>query len=148
MNSLTLAISLFLILEISNVILLYFFPKSNKGNGMGAFNAFEKSKEIPEVHDLIKYLINWVAGTKIIFIALLILIITFGDSTLQLYSIIALIFSIATFYWRLYPLIKSMDKENQISPKGYSKTLARMIGSFIVVFLSVALYYYFFQLNQ
>jgi hypothetical protein len=147
MNVLTLAISLFLVLETSNVILLYFFPTSNKGNGMVAFNAFEKSKEIPEVHDLVKYLINWVAGTKLIFITLLILIIIYGDSTLQLYSVIALIVSISTFYWRLYPLIKSMDTEHQISPKGYSKTLAKMIGSFIFIFLSVALYYLFFQLK-
>ncbi len=96
---------------------------------------------------LIKYLINWVAGTKIIFITLLIIIIICGDPSLQLYSIIALIISISTFYWRLYPLIKTMDRDNQISPKGYSKTLARMIASFLIIFLSVVVYYFFFQQN-
>lgn len=145
MNILSVAIGIFLVLEILNVILLYFFPSSNKGNAMGAFKAFEKSKEIPEVHALVKYLINWVAGTKLIFITLLILIICFGDDTLQFYSIIGLIFSIASFYWRLFPLIKAMDNEGQISPRGYSKTLGRMIGAFIFVFLSVVIYYLVFN---
>lgn len=145
MNILSIVICLFLILETLNVFLLYFFPASRKGNGIGVFNAFEKSKAIPEVYALIKYLINWVAGTKIIFITLLIIIIICGDPSLQLYSIIALIISISTFYWRLYPLIKTMDRDNQISPKGYSKTLAIMIASFLIIFLSVVVYYFFFQ---
>lgn len=138
MNALTIAICVFLLLETLNVILLYFFPTSKRGNSMGAFNAFKKSKEIPEVHALINYLINWVAGTKLIFITLLVLIIIDGNPTLQLYSVLALILSISTFYWRLYPLLKSMDNVNQISPKGYSKTLGKMIGAFIFVFLTVA----------
>lgn len=143
MNVFSIVICLFLVLETLNVFLLYFFPGSKKGNGMGAFNAFEKSKAIPEVHALVKYLINWVAGTKIIFIALLVVIIIHGDLSLQLYSVLALIISISTFYWRLYPLMKSMDRENQISPKGYSKTLAIMIGTFLIVFISVVLYHFF-----
>lgn len=136
MNILLIVISAFIILESLNVIILYFAPTSKKGNGIGSFSAFEKSKEIPEVHQLIKYLINWVAGSKIIFILLLIIIIFKGNTETILYSTIALVLSISTFFWRLYPLIRSMDKEDQISPKGYSKTLGYMIMSFIVIFIA------------
>ena len=135
MNILSIVISIFIFLEMLNVIILYFAPTSKKGNGVGIFDAYEKSKAIPEVHLLIKYLINWVAGTKIIFIALLSIILFIGDPTTILYSTIALIITISTFFWRLYPLIAKMDKENALNPKGYSKTLGIMIFGFILVFV-------------
>ncbi len=135
MKIITIAIFAFAILETLNIIILYFVPTSKKGNGVGVFNAFEKSKEIPEVHALIKYLINWIAGTKLIFIMLLLVIIYQGDTTTQYLSAVALIISIASFYWRLFPAIKQMDKNGEINPKGYSKTLGIMIFGFIVVFI-------------
>lgn len=135
MNILTIAIIIFLFLETINVLMLYFTPGTRRGNGLGVFNAYEKSKENPELHVLVKYLVNWVAGTKIIFITLLIVILIFGDYSIKLYAVIALIFSIITFYWRLYPIIRNMDKAGQITPKGYSRTLAFMIAGFIAIFV-------------
>ena len=135
MKIITIAILAFTILEALNVIILYFVPTSKKGNGVGVFNAFEKSKEIPEVHAFIKYLINWIAGTKLIFMLLLLVIIYQGDTTTQYLSAVALIISIASFYWRLYPIIKQMDNNGELNPKGYSKTLAIMISGFILVFI-------------
>lgn len=135
MNILQIAIIIFLLLETMNVSMLYFNPGSTMGNGIGVFNAWEKSKQDEEVHNLIKYLVYWVAGTKLIFIVLLIVIIVTGSYFTQLLSVIALILSIFSFYWRLYPLMKKMDKKNQITPKGYSKTLGIMIASFIAVFI-------------
>lgn len=134
MDILSIVIGLFLVLETSNVFMLYFIPQTKKGNGLGVFNAYEKSKGDPEIHALVTYLINWVAGTKLIFIALLLVIIFTGNPTTKLYSIIALILSITTFFWKLYPIIKKMDNEQQISPKGYSKTLAYMILGFLFLF--------------
>jgi hypothetical protein len=136
MNILSIVIILFLVLETLNVMLLYFTPGSTRGNGMGAFKAFEKSKADPEVHSMVSYLVNWVAGTKLIFIALLIVVLITGNETTQIFSVIALILSIALFYWRLFPIIKKMDTKNQITPKGYSKTLGIMIGGFIFVFVA------------
>ncbi|MCT4624367.1 MAG: hypothetical protein N4A46_12150 [Schleiferiaceae bacterium] len=136
----TIALIAFVILEFLNVIILYFFPQTKKGNGVGVFNAFEKSKQDPEVHVFIMYLINWIAGTKLIFIALLIVILALGERELKLLSIAVLIPSIATFYWRLFPMIKKMDRNDQILPKGYSKTLGAMITGFLVVFISVLVY--------
>lgn len=141
MSILIAVIGIFILLESSNVILLYFAPESKKGNGTGIFNAFHESKKHPEIHRLIKYLINWVAGTKLIFICLLVVIIIWGNSTTQLAAVIALLLSIASFYWRLYPLIKEMDIKNEISPKGFSKTLGVMIGAFLAVFIISLLIY-------
>lgn len=139
MNVLTIGISIFIVLELMNVTMLYFKPGSKLGNGIGVFNAWEKSKENEEIHELVKYLVYWVAGTKLIFIALLIVIIITGSWVTQLLSVIVLILSILTFFWRLYPIMRQRDKKNQISPKGYSKTLGIMITSFILMFLIVLL---------
>jgi len=135
MDILSIAILLFVVLETSNIILLYFFPTSKKGNGLGIFNAYEKSKKDEEVHLLVKYLVNWVAGTKLIFIMLLIVILIFSNELTKIFSVIALVLSILSFYLRLYPIIKEMDKKNQITPKGYSKTLGIMISTFIFIFV-------------
>ena len=132
-------IVLFAFLEILNVIMLYFIPGTKLGNGIGVFNAYEKSKNDPEVFALVSYLINWVAGTKLIFIALLIVILITSDDSTKIYSVLALILSILSFFWRLYPLICNMDKNDQLSPKGYSRTLGIMIFSFITVFFIAVL---------
>jgi len=131
---LSIAIIAFGVLEILNVLMLYFTPGTKMGNGVGVFNAYEKSKADPEIHALVRYLINWVAGTKLIFIALLAVVIVVGNSSTRLFSVIALVLSILSFFWRLYPAIRTMDRAGQITPQGYSKTLGIMIAGFIVVF--------------
>ena len=141
MDILSIVLIVFGILELSNVLMLYLTPETRRGNGMGVFKAFEKSKADPEVHALVTYLIDWVAGTKLIFIVLLIGIIITGNSTTKVFTIIALIFSISTFFSRLYPAIKQMDRAGQITPRGYSKTLGIMIAGFIATF-TVALIIY------
>jgi hypothetical protein len=127
----------FLILEATNVIALYFFPGSKYANSVGVFRAWEKSKQYPEIHDFVKYLVNWVAGTKLIFILLLIVILYRADDRTLVFSSAALVISIASFFWRLFPLIRKMDREDQIDPKHYSAVLGWMILTFILIFLVV-----------
>ena len=134
MNIIAIAIIGFLILEAMNVATLYFFPGSKLANGVGVFKAWEESKEYPNIHNFIKYLVNWVAGTKLIFIFLLIVILTFGDQKTLLWTAVALIASILSFFWRLFPWIRNMDNEAQIEPQNYSKGLGIMILSFVIVF--------------
>jgi len=138
MNILSIVIVLFVVLETLNVLMLYFTPGTRRGNGVGVFNAYEKSKSDPEVHAFVRYLINWVAGTKLIFILLLIVILLTGSRVTKIYSVIGLILSILTFFWRLYPAVKTLDNDNQITPKGYSRTLGMMIAGILGV-LSIAL---------
>jgi len=118
-------------------MMLYFMPESKMGNGVGVFNAWEASKQDDNVHELVKYLVYWVAGVKLIFIMMGIVVIVWGSFLVQLLTVVALIISIASFFWRLFPMIRRLDKKEQITPKGYSKTLMLMIAAFIVGFLVV-----------
>jgi hypothetical protein len=121
-------------MEAANVATLYFNPGSKLANGVGIFTAWEKSKGDPETHDFVKYLVNWVAGTKLIFIFLLIVILIAADDRTLLFSGIALVVSIASFFWRLFPLIRTMDRRGEIQPENYSKGLGWMIATFILIF--------------
>ena len=125
----------FALLELSNIVTLYFVPGSQKANGVGVFTAWEKSKQDPEVHAFVRYLVYWVAGTKLIFILLLIVICFFADVATQRLGALALALAIASFYWRLFPLIRKMDQQGQIQPKNYSRVLGVMIGAMIVALL-------------
>ncbi len=124
----------FIILELSNVLALYFTPGSKRANAVGVFSAWERSKQYPEIHDFVKYLVNWVAGTKLIFLLLLGVIVFFGDLELQQLSLIALGIATLTFFWRLFPLIRKMDREDQIRPKNYSIILGVMILTIVILF--------------
>ena len=143
---LTLAILLFIILEAGNVMILYFAPDSKMGNGVAVFNAWEKSKENPDMHEFVRYMVFWVAGTKLIFISLLVVVLLTGSTMTKMLSVFVLILSIASYFWRLHPIIKLLDSRNEISPGGYSKTLGKMIAGFMVMFiLSLCVYLIFFN---
>lgn len=134
MNVLSIAIGIFILLESLNILTLYFNPGTQMGNGVGVFNGWEASKSDPEMHQFVQYLVYWVAGSKLIFVALLLVILfTTGEST-KLLTMVALIASISSFFWRLFPIIKSLDKADQITPPGYSRTLGLMIAGFIGLF--------------
>jgi hypothetical protein len=62
-----------------------------------------------------------------------VILFTTGESTQQL-TMVAMVASIASFFWRLFPMIKAMDKAGHITPPGYSKTLGMMIAGFIGLF--------------
>jgi hypothetical protein len=129
-------------MELLNIIILYFFPGTKKGNGLGVFNAYEKVKVDTEIYALVDYLINWVAGTKLIFIALLVVILFTGNDTTIVFSVIALVLTILSFYWRLYPAIRKIDKRGQVNPKSYSKTLAIIIAFSLGMFVCALIFYY------
>ena len=139
MNLITIVTIAFLILEATNVIALYFFPGSKYANSVGVFKAWEKSKGDPEIHNFVKYLVNWVAGTKLIFILLLIVILFTADEKTLVFTGAALIIAIASFFWRLFPLVRRMDRDDQIEPKNYSAVLGWMILAFILAFLAATI---------
>lgn len=126
----------FLLLETVNVVVLYFFPGSKIANGVGVFNAWEQSKQDPEIHRFVRYLVNWVAGTKLIFIMLLVVLLVTAGSSLLIWMGAALVLAISSFFWRLYPLVRRMDREGEVDPRGYSRTLGWMITAVILLFLA------------
>lgn len=133
MNLLSIAMLVFIVMESANVAILYFWPGSQLGNGVGVFNAFHHS-ESDEQKLFASYLVNWVAGVKLIFIFLLGVILILGDETVQLWAVVAMILSIATYFWRLHPIIRKLDAMGCITPKGYSKALDGMIAGFLLLF--------------
>ena len=136
MNIMTAVIIGFILLESTNVIALYFFPDSKLANSVGIFKAWQKSKADPEMDNFAKYLVNWVAGTKLIFIFLLIVILFTADEQTLILTTAALVVAIASFFWRLFPLIRKMDRNGQIDPKNYSAVLGWMIFAFVILFLA------------
>lgn len=134
MNIFRIAILIFTVIESLNILTLYFNSKSKMGNGIGVFKAYTKDQE-QDTRLLLKYLVDWVAGTKLIFVMLGLVIAFLGSYETQKFAMIAYIVSIVTFYFRLYPNIKKMDKLGYIDPKGYSKTLNLMIIFIILVFV-------------
>lgn len=82
---------------------------------------------------------NWVAGVKLIFLALLALIVVVGDAELHRLSLLALAATTATFYWRLFPLARRMARRNEIEPGNYAAVLGVMILGFIVAFVVAAI---------
>lgn len=112
-----------------------------QGNGVGIFTDFEELDQDHNYHQLIRYLTNWIANAKFIFVALGITIVIFGNEVVQLHAALALIFSTFMFYITLYPILLKLDEEGKIEPKGYSKTLAYTILSFILTLLIGVLIY-------
>lgn len=141
MDILSIAVAVFLVMETLNIFVLYVYPNSRMGNGVGVFKAYDESRSYPEVHALVNYLVNWVAGTKLIFVALLIVILATGGATTKLLAVVALILSILSFFWRLFPAIRKMDDDGWIAPKGYSRTLGMMIACFVGGFVAALAVY-------
>ena len=123
----------FVLLESTNVIAMYFFPETKYANSIGVFKAWERSKADPEVHDLVRYLVNWVAGTKLIFLALLLVILLTSDTSGLIWTGLALAIAISSFFWRLFPLVRKMDREGMVEPAGYSRLLGVMIAAMVLI---------------
>jgi len=134
MTILSIALILFVVLETANVVTLYFWPGSRLANGVGVFCGWEASKADPALHQFVRYLMFWVAGAKLIFIALLVVILLTAGEVTRLATVVALIASILSFFWRLYPLVRSLDRAGEIQPAGYSRALAYMIAGMIALF--------------
>lgn len=137
MLTLQIGIGVFIFIELLNIMMLYGKPSSSIGNALGVFNDYHEITEDKKM--FVSYLVNWVAGSKLIFVMLGVVIIIWGDYYTQLFTCVAMILSILSFYFKLYPIIKKLDGQSKITPKGYSKTLNYMIISFIALFLVVIL---------
>lgn len=141
MSILDYVILAFICMEGANIAVLYFKPSAIVGNGVGVFCGFHQAQEHPHAALFVRYLISWVANAKAIFIVLLLVIVKFATEEVKLYTCIAMVASISLYFVSLHPVISSLDKQGQITPKGYSKALAIMIFSFLIMF-SVAIGYY------
>ncbi|MFI3229392.1 MAG: hypothetical protein R3Y23_04440 [Bacillota bacterium] len=139
---LRIAIIMFAVMELSNVLIMYFKPDFKYGNSMNAFKEWADSKDDEARHLFAKYMVNWVANCKAIFIAILVVIAIVGTETMMLYAVIATVVSIFLYFVSLHPIICKLDKMGKINPKGYSKTLSYMIIGFITMFVAALIIYF------
>ncbi len=142
MNVLNIAILIFIILESANITILYFFPESKFGNGIAVFNEYFNTQKDESSKLFVKYLVNWVAGTKLIFIALLLVVLFLGNDMVKIHSLSFMCVAISSYYFMLHPIVRKLDENEEITPKGYSKILLIMITSFIVIFILAIILYY------
>lgn len=62
-----------------------------------------------------------------------------ADGRTLAFAGIALVISITSFFWRLFPLIRKMDRGGQIEPENYSAALGWMIGVFTLSFAAAVI---------
>ena len=129
-------------MELGNVLILYFMPDLKLGNGVAVFDSQNEVKEDKVLNLFSHYMAYWVAGVKLIFIFLLVVVLLTGTETTRVWAVVAMILSIATYFWCLHPIIKELDKMGKITPKGYSKTLGLMIMGFLIMFLLSLIIYF------
>lgn len=103
MDILSIAIIIFCIMELGNVLILYFMPDSRLGNGVAVFDSWNDVKEDKALNLFSHYIAYWVAGVKLIFIFLLIVVLLTGTEITRVWAVVAMILSIATYFWRLHP---------------------------------------------
>ena len=129
-------------MELSNVLIMYFKPDFKYGNSMAVFKKFAESFEEENRRLFTKYMVNWVANCKLIFLALLVVVLIAGTPTIKIASIIAMILSIGIYFVSLHPIITKLDKNDDITPKGYSVKLKYTILLFIFVFAAALAAYF------
>ncbi len=142
MDVLNIAIIIFIFLESANITILYFFPEIKYGNGVAVFNEYYVAQKNESSRLFVKYLLNWVAGTKLVFIALLIVVLFLGDDLIKIHSLAFMCIAISSYYFMLNPIMKKLDMVDEITPKGYSKTLFLMITGINTLFISAIFSYH------
>lgn len=135
MTFLTIAMSAFLLLEISNVFVLFFAPDSPQVHGMGMFPVWEKIKKDVNMYNLVRYFTFWVAGSKLILIVLLVIVLVMGTPMMKVIAGYVTGLSMLPFYWGLFPTMKKIDENDQVEPKGFAMRLGFTITMFILMFL-------------
>lgn len=143
MDILSIAIIIFCIMETGNVIILYFMPDSRLGNGVAVFDSWHEAKKDSAMDLFAHYMAYWVAGIKLIFIFLLMVVLFTGTQQTKIWAVAAMILSIATYFWKLHPIIVKLDAMGKITPKGYSRTLGLMIAGFLIMFSGALAVYLF-----
>ena len=135
------AILIFVVMELSNILVMYFKPNFKYGNSMNTFKQWYKAQEKEPERLFVKYMVNWVANCKLIFLALLVVVVLLGNEIIAVCAVIATIVSIGIYFVSLHPIIKRLDEMGEIQPKGYSKTLTLTIGAFMVMFSAALVLY-------
>lgn len=118
MTILDIAILIFVVMELSNVLVMYFKPDFKYANSMAVFKQWAESQQDEKQRLFVKYLVNRVADCKLIFIALLLVVVFFANEQVKIFAVVAMIVSIAMYFVSLHSIIRKLDKQGQITPQG------------------------------
>ena len=127
MNAIQVTLLVFVIIETLSMLELYFLKDQPMFNGVGIFSGWEKSKADPDVHALVRYLVNWLAGVKMIVVGLVLVLVFMVPEMTTLLGAVALVIAVSSFYWRLRPMLRAADAAGQITPRGHAKRLSVML---------------------
>ena len=140
MSAIQVTLLVFVLIEILSIMELYFMQDRCVFNGASVFSGWEISKEVPEVHGMVRYLVNWVAGMKLIVVGLLSVLVFTAPAQILLYCAIAMVAAISSFFWRLYPQIRKYDQAGLVEPQGRSKKLGIMVlGLELILITSIVI---------
>lgn len=118
---------IFCITESLNILELYFEPDRDVFHGVSFFTGWEKSKENEECNLLLQYFVNWVAGVKLIVVMVLGVLIFMASDRVLITVGIVLVIAIASFYWKMFPLLKEMTAKGYVIPKNRGEQLTLML---------------------
>lgn len=90
-------------MELGNVLILYFMPDSKLGNGVAVFDNWFDAKQDENESMFAHYMAYWVAGVKLIFIFLLLVILFTGTELTKLYGVVAMILSMTLLTCTITP---------------------------------------------
>lgn len=85
---------------------------------MAVFKQWAESQQDEKQRLFVKYLVNRVADCKLIFIALLLVVVFFANEQVKIFAVVAMIVSIAMYFVSLHSIIRKLDKQGQITPQG------------------------------
>lgn len=147
MTALQVTLLIFAGIEMLSVLELYFMQDRCMFNGVAMFSGWEISKEVPEVHGMVCYLTNWVAGMKLIVVGLLVVLALTAPAQVLLAVGVSLVLAVASFFWRMYPLAAKFDTHGFLYPKGRAKTMGLMVAGLEVMLVGAVMieaFSYFF----
>lgn len=141
MNILDISLLGFCTLEILNIIILFFKPDFKYGNSLAVFKSFMDNKNNENLNLFHKYLTNWVASCKVIFIVLIAVIVFYTNDKVKIITLIAVIFSISLYYFSLFPILKKLANKNELNDPKYPNKLTKLITLMIALLLCAILIY-------
>lgn len=127
MSAIQVSLIVIMAVEVLSVLELYFLQDRCIFNGVAMFKICVLAREDPDLFGMVRYLVNWIAGVKLIVIGLLgVIVLTAPENTI-LYAAISLVITIASFFWRMFPAVRKFDDAGLIEPAGRARMLGWMV---------------------
>jgi hypothetical protein len=136
MSAIQVSLVAIMVVEILSVLELYFLQDRCIFNGVAMFKVCVLTRKDPELFGMVRYLVNWIAGVKLIVIGLLGVIVFTSPENTIMYAAISLVITIASFFWRMFPAVRLFDDAGLIEPAGRARVLGWMVFSLELILVA------------